>query len=115
MAIGIVIAAFVFFFLFSLALARDDGPFGMAIRLAEILLPFAAAMALSGFFLKGLGADYFPAACCFGFATAIALLRRLPSLWFARPPEGAYVFVYAAAIVVGVVLTAEAAFPIANF
>jgi len=110
MMIAIILAAFVFFVLFSLVLSRDDGTFGVAIRLSEILLPFAAAVGLSGFFLKGLGASYFPAACAFGFALAIGLLRRLPSFWHARPPEGAYVFVYAAAIVAGLLLTAQAAF-----
>ena len=106
--IFILITAFAAFFLFSVVLSRDDGAFAIAIRVAEILLPFAAALTLSGVFLKTLGPDYFPAACCFGLAVAIALLRRLPSLWFSRPPEGAYVFAYSVAIVTGVVLTALA-------
>lgn len=104
MVLGTLLAVFALFFVFSLVLSRDDGPWAVAIRLSEILLPFAAAVMLSGFFLKGLGPDYFPAACSFGFAVAIALLRRLPSLWFTRPPEGAYVFVYSVAIVAGLLL-----------
>ncbi|MDR3527222.1 MAG: hypothetical protein P4L57_08060 [Rhizomicrobium sp.] len=108
-----VLAAVVAFFVVSFVLARDDGAFALAIRLAEILLPFAAAIALSGFFLKGMGPDYFPAACCFGLAVAIALLRRLPSLLFTRPPEGAYVFAYTAATVAGLALAIAAAFPLA--
>ena len=109
MVIGFLIATFAGFFLCSLVLSRDDGGFGVAIRLGEILLPFAAAVTLSGLFLKNLGTDYFPAACCFGFAVSIALLRRLPSLWFSRPPEGAYVFAYSAAIVAGLVWAGVAA------
>ena len=109
MIFGAVIAAFAGFFLCSLVLSRDDGAFAIAIRVGEILLPFAAAVTLSGLFLKNLGADYFPAACCFGFAVSIALLRRLPSLWFSRPPEGAYVFAYSAAIVAGLVWAGVAA------
>lgn len=105
MVIFSLMAAFAAFFLFSLVLSRDDGTFAIAIRLAEILLPFAAALTLCGVFLKTLGADFFPAACCFGLAVAIALLRRLPSLWSSRPPEGAYVFAYSVAIVAGLVLT----------
>jgi len=105
--LAVLITAFALFFLVSLVLARDDGSFAMAIRLSEILLPFAAAVTLSGLFLKGLGTAYFPAACAFGFAVAIALLRRLPSLWFSRPPEGAYVFVYSLAIVAGLALAAR--------
>ncbi len=109
MAIGIIIAVFIVFLLISLVLSRDDGPFAVAIRLAEILLPFAAATALSCFSLGGLGPAYFPAACCFGFATAIALLRPLPFFWHTPPPEGAYVFVYAAVLVAGLLLTGQAA------
>ena len=100
-----LIASVAVFFLVSAVLARDEGRLGAAIRLCEILLPLAAVLILSGLFLKGLGHGYFPAACCFGLALAMALLRKAPSVWWRRPPEGARAFFYSAALVAGVWLS----------
>ncbi|GAA0548150.1 drug/metabolite transporter (DMT)-like permease [Rhizomicrobium palustre] len=104
--LGFFVASLIVFAGLSFILSRDDGRFGTAIRLGEILIPLAAAMFLGAVFLKGWGRNYFLASCFFGIATALALLRKTPSFWHSRPPEGERVFTYGAMLLIGGAITA---------